>query len=279
MFQEGPGPGELVRPVSLTTDAEGNPAVFDRGKGHLERVSFTSGSALPALSVGAVSVVGEGVRWTGEAGVFKTLESLADGRSRYALQRSNGAASPERLGAAPAFSTVTVDYPSCNRSLTAIPHFTHRIPFAVGSSGRIALAAGPEYRVTVIDADGSTRELRRAVEPQPVTDRLALRELEGYKIGSCPVPAREALRGRGYADVFPTIRAVSVTRTDEVWLERYTLSGEPSVHDVFAPSGDYIGTVEGLPPIAVWVGEDSYLTISEDDLGVPSLTRIRVLRD
>jgi hypothetical protein len=279
LFVEGSGPGELIRPVSITTDDEGNPAVFDRGKGVMVRRDFRSGAILPTLSVGPNFVLGKGIRWSGGSGVFMSLDRLEGGLSRYALYISEEGTSPRRLATAPAFRTVTVDYPRCNTSLTLTPHFTHRIPFAVGGSGKILAVPGPEYLIQVFNDDGEVLStLRRPVEPLPVTDRLAQRELQGYEIAGCPIPFHEA-RDQGFADLFPTIKSISITQNDEVWVERFEFAGEPSRHDVFAPSGTYLGTVVGLPSIAVWAGDETYLTIIMDDLDVPSLQAIRVVRD
>lgn len=278
LFGEGPGPGELLRPISLTLDRDGNPAVFDRGKAALERMSITNGQALAPVPVGP-GVVGLGVRiWSEDHIAYNNLDAAPDGSSRYALYSREVGEPAQMLVNGPSFHTVQVDFPTCNRSHTMIPHFTHTVPWSSNGNGVLAAAPGPEYRVEVF-AQGQPRHvLTRAVEPVRVTTEIALGELADYAIGGCDIPAREALDGRAHADVFPLIKEILVAPDGEIWVERRTFSGEPSKHDIFDRYGSYVGTLTGFPSPALIVDAEHIITLSIDRFDVPSLHAILLRR-
>jgi hypothetical protein len=277
LFREGPGPGELLRPVSLTLDGDGNPAVFDRGKGVLERRSLASGDILPTMRVGA-GVVGGCVQVVSDRIAYKRLDATPTGGARYALYTNRADEKPQLLANGPSFNTVQVDYPSCNRSLTAVPHFTHLVPWSSNRSGILAVVPGPEYRIEIFVGTRRQRVVSRELQAMEVTRSLALAKLEDYSIGDCPVPPSEALSGRGHADVIPAIRSLMLAPNGELWVEREPSADDRQRVDVFTPGGTYVGTLVDFPFPSAILGPTQILVVSVDDLGVPSINAVAVER-
>ena len=153
---------------------------------------------------------------------------------------------------------------------------------ARGNHAVYAMGAG--YAVTVEDmATGRRRSLRRPMEPPPATEALALAEARAAPQwvrspqGMCPVPAAEAVAGRGYQPAIPAVDSVAVAWDGHVWVKRWTPAEADRAIDIFDPTGAYIGTLTDWPfPVGFLPGGDLLVVETEED-GVQWVTALRVV--
>src|SRR5690606_33763343 len=98
-------------------------------------------------------------------------------------------------------------------------------------------------------------------------DSLRFRGPAGAPGPDCAVPAEEAARKFGYADVAPLITDIAVTPDGGVWARRRTGTPGESRIDVFDAAGAYIGTLPGESPFpALFRGPDEIVTVETDDV-------------
>jgi len=79
----------------------------------------------------------------------------------------------------------------------------------------------------------------------------------------------EVVEKRGFAPVIPAIGRVVLAPGGELWVERGYISGEHPAVDVFAATGEYLGTLpRGSPFPAAFLPGDRFVTTEKDDLDV-----------
>lgn len=110
-------------------------------------------------------------------------------------------------------------------------------------------------------------------------------ELAAWEVGQgdslrafgCAVPAAEAARKLGYADVAPIVRSLAVTPDGGVWLRRRAgVPGELPI-DVLDATGAYVGTLPSESPFpALFRGTDEIVAVETDDFDVPHIVVYRI---
>jgi sugar lactone lactonase YvrE len=167
-----------------------------------------------------------------------------------------------------------------------VPHGGIPVPFSptlqleVDRAGNIIAGLGGEYRIAVVTAAGDTTRL--------VTREVAERPLPSWIDDT--VQARiEWLKqwaGGGEVDAFdlprhqPYFTSLVVDALGYWWVGR---EGNPRVssgeYDVFAPSGEYLGTVQ-VPRIFIYeIGEDFIAGMATDSLGVARAVVLGLTRE
>jgi hypothetical protein len=103
----------------------------------------------------------------------------------------------------------------------------------------------------------------------PSTLELAAWEVaegDSLRVRGCAVPAEEAARKIGYAEIAPIVRSLAVAPDGGVWLSRRTeVPGELPI-DVLDATGAYVGTLPGKSPFpALFRGSDEIIAVETDD--------------
>lgn len=275
----GDGPGELASPSAIAVDENGTVSVYDYGRGGLVRWSAT-GEARDFLRVDA-RFWGPGIAVTDAGVVFTALAGEADGTSSQRL----AVWSPEADRTLVSFERMPdrlADFPTCGfRGLPVPPLFAPELVWDARGS-RVVLNVDVSYVVDVFDEGRRVRSIRRDLEPRPVDRDMAVREVgEGLPIpvANCTVPPDEVVRGRGYADILPSVRWVTLSPEGDVWVLRGHVAGEPIRIDVFAADGAYLGTAPpGVPFPVAFLGTERMVVIERDAMDAPRLAAWRIRR-
>jgi hypothetical protein len=154
---------------------------------------------------------------------------------------------------------------------------------AVGN--RIAVAPGVEYVVNVHQGD-RVSSVRRDLPPRPVTNEMALAEVGEERtvtfddgIPPCKIPAEEVVERQGFAPVLPTVGAVALAPGGSLWVKRGAVKGEAAIIDVFAPAGEYRGTLPaGSPWPVAFTPFGDVIAVETDDLDVERVVVFAVER-
>lgn len=276
--RRGGGPGELAAPLALSVDADsGIVAVYDAGKGGLVRWSRT-GEVLPTTPISAM-VWGPAVEVTGAGVVFTSFAGQVDQSTRLDLLLWDPNAEVTLAG----FTSAPhhpADFPTCGqRGARVSPLFSPELVWDA-AGGRVVVNAGAAYEVVVHAAGRPVRDIRREVEPVPVTRAMALREVgDGVWFGAvgCTIPPDEAVRGYGWAEVLPAITRLALSPAGELWVLRGSVPDEPARVDVFSADGAYAGTLpSGAPYPAAFLPGNRIVAIESDAMGVPAVAVYRV---
>lgn len=276
--REGGGPGELMEPLGLTIEAGGILAVADFGRGGFVRWS-AHGDPLEWVRAPIfpwspkVSITPAGLLMT-------TRARGADGAPLYrlTLRREAGdhtLASMRRLPGR------VVRFRSCGGAELLVPPLFAPALVWDARDGRIAAYDGGPYVIDVYDGERHVRSIRRDISQRQVDGGMARREAaSGWTINdNCIVPPDEVVRGVGYADVLPSIMALALAPSGEVWALRGRVADEPSQVDVFAPDGTYQGTLgPGSPFPAAFLPDGRIVAVDRDSLDVPRITVYRITR-
>jgi hypothetical protein len=120
------------------------------------------------------------------------------------------------------------------------------------------------------------------VPPRAATKELATQDLgEGQRwfIGArpCVLPAAEIVERQGIAPTIPVIKRLSMAEDGTLWVERWTLKGEPPLRDLFDPSGAYLGTLTGdLAWPQAWLPDGEYISVGANADSLPVVVRYAV---
>lgn len=169
---------------------------------------------------------------------------------------------------------------------------------AVDGQGRVFVHDGRRYVIDVIDPEGRlVRRIRRTHEPVPIVsaalDGFREKVRTFYDTSSVTYELSRALDNARLdlpiPSELPALGRMFASREGGLWVERPDLVGDPvrlefrvdgppeTFWDIFAPSGEFMGTVE-LPesfgPAAV-TGEQ-VIGVTTDELGVEYVVRYRV---
>lgn len=275
----GDGPGELASPSAIAVDEYGSVSVYDYGRGGLVRWS-AAGEPRDFLRVDA-RFWGPGIAVTDAGVVFTALAGEGNGTSSQRL----AVWSPEADRTLVSFERMPdrlANFPTCGfRGLPVPPLFAPELVWAASGS-RVVLNVEVSYVLDVFDEGRHVRSIRRDLEPRPVDRDMALREVgEGLPIpvANCTVPPDEVVRGRGYADVLPSVRWVTLSPEGDVWVLRGHVAGEPIRIDVFAADGAYRGTAPpGVPFPVAFLGPERMVVIERDAMDAPRLAAWRIRR-
>lgn len=273
--RQGGGPGEFGFPSDMAVDADGDVAVYDFDRRGLTRFDadgrFTGTLSLPGPLQRQVALLDDGHVVAAVTQATPTPDStdfsllmIRDGTVEVAKVRQFTRSEPREF--------------ACG-SRPGRPYFGPRVVWAAAGS-RIAFSDESTYSVRVMDPDGSTSIWRRELTPVRSTLGLAAWEVaQGDSLRSfgCTIPADEAARKFGYADVAPTIEGLAVAPDGGVWVRRRTeVPGELPI-DVLDATGAYVGTLPGDSPFpALFRAEDEIVTVERDDLDRPIIVVYRI---
>lgn len=279
--REGDGPGELAYPTALMVRPDGEISVFDYRKRALVRFA-SGGSTLDQepMTVPFNGFLGMVATLDGHILLSQTAPRGAGDVTRRVLYMSD--ADTAQLGPSTITSAGLVQYESCGMRLTLPPLFASEVMWA-SNGRRTAVVAGPEYSVLLFDESRLVGIIRRAVEPEVVTEAVVERELgEGERWGAsgqeCVVPPREVIEARGHADALSVVQDLAVSPEGAVWVKRRVPGAASSVVDVFTDSGAYRGTVAStdVPFPVSFLPDGRVVAIERDEVDVDRLAIYRV---
>lgn len=154
-----------------------------------------------------------------------------------------------------------------------------------GNAALLAVSADGGYRIDIWRGGKLTRSIRREFTPRPVTAALAERHLApGTTINfgaraPCLIPAAEIVEKQGFAPTLPAIKRLSMAPDGTLWVERWTIQGEPVRRDLFDPSGAYLGTLTGDAPWPqAWMPDGRFVGVGANGDSLPVVVRYRVDR-
>lgn len=152
-----------------------------------------------------------------------------------------------------------------------------------GNATMLAVVSDGGYQIDVWRDGRLVRRIRRASTPRTVTESLAERELSpGLTItfgprAPCLIAAPELVEKQGFAPALPAIRRLTMAEDGTLWVERWTLKGEPRQRDLFGPTGAYLGTLTGdMPWPDAWLPDGRFLSISGNADSLPVVVRYAV---
>ncbi|MCG8467288.1 MAG: SUMF1/EgtB/PvdO family nonheme iron enzyme [Gemmatimonadetes bacterium] len=150
----------------------------------------------------------------------------------------------------------------------------------------VASIETPEYRVRVGSVDGRLdRVLTRPAVTPTASRALVAAEMSGESItlplinGNCTLSVEDVIEWRGFAEVVPPIRRVTVMPSGEIWITRRGDLVRTHRVDVWSASGIYVGTLVvsgGVPIAGLPTGE--VVVLGRDDLTGPVLRVLEVDR-
>ncbi len=130
------------------------------------------------------------------------------------------------------------------------------------------------------------RSVRRAL-PLVTADASHLARLHpdggmkiGFASGECHVPVNELIEKQGMASQLPMIEWLRYDPAGRLLARRYGCREEPRSVDVFAPEGDYLGTLEGKSLPLGFISDDIVLFAEVDaDTDLPYILAYRARRE
>lgn len=282
MGREGEGPGELqLFPVGIAVAEDGVVHVYDWGKRGLVRFA-PDGSPLATRRIDHFL---ESTKWVlrgSDLLIASPIAPIQEGRVRLLVVGEDGdTATLATFQRAP---YKPVDY-GCVRLSGQPPLFVPDLAWAAGDSLAF-VSSTAAYRVDVYRGARLVTSIRRDLPPRPATRELAIREVgeEGLTIrisgaGTCTVPPEKVVDERGIADVLPAIGDLAVAPDGTLWVRRFSVRGDPSVIDLIAPDGTYLGTLpEGSPFPAAFLPDGRIAAVEKDELDVQRVVVYRVGR-
>jgi hypothetical protein len=273
--RQGGGPGELGFPSDMAVSPAGQVAVYDFERRALVLFdgdgTFTGTFPLPGPLQRKVILLE-----SGHIAAAVTQPTDAPDSTDYRLLKFG--ADTVEIGAVRQLSRVQPQQFSC-MSFSLPPYFGTRITWSA-TGNRLALSEDASYSVRIIENSRPFAIWRRDLPLIQTTLELAAWEVargDSLRFRDCAVPAEEAARKLGYADVAPVIESLAVAPDGAVWLRRRTdVPGEFLV-DVFDASGGYVGTLPRESPFpALFRGGDEIVTVETDEFDLPHVVVYRV---
>jgi hypothetical protein len=174
-----------------------------------------------------------------------------------------------------------VELGACNIGMNLMPRFSPTIAWS-GNARLISATAGDEYRIDVWEGGTLVRSIRRDLPARVATEALARQDLgEDMRITlpgtSCVIPTADLIEKGGFAPTVPAVRQISMAEDGTLWVERYTIRGEPSLLDVFDSTGAYLGTLTGeIPWPQAWLPGGDYVAVGANEDSLPVVVRYGV---
>jgi hypothetical protein len=163
---------------------------------------------------------------------------------------------------------------SCGMSLGGIPPMFARTLVWTAFGDTTAVVDQPFYSFRVMGLDSVIRIIRRRIDPPATSMDDALVEIgDGLRMRT-PIETRvcdpvETVEKRGIEPVRPAVGRIRFDPLGRLWVERGHLAGVPAPIDVFAPDGEYLGTLPDTVPFPVaFLSGMRLATIATDELGV-----------
>jgi hypothetical protein len=278
--RRGGGPGEYEMVGTVSASPTGELLILDYAKRSFVRFS-ASDSILPLLPFAAF-----GPGWShvgafaggGIVGVSEEYSETLTVKQVSLLTATDTIPLVEQREAGGTFSR----FESCNVGMAGRPIFDPE-PVWAGNDDLVAVAATDRYQVEIWRGGRHIRSIRRDLAPRAATEALAGRELgEGRKISigggpPCLIPAKEIIAQQGLAPTIPSFRRLTMARDGTLWVERYTVNGEPLQRDIFDPTGNYLGTLTGDTPWPqAWMPNGEYVAVAANEDSLPVVIRYGV---
>lgn len=269
------GPGALPAPMALHVDTDGNVAVYDLARSAVVRWD-SAGNKLPEIRL-PVPYWGPRLRLTADQVIFIAKGKAAGTHELVSIE--NGGASV--LLEYPAPRKLRADFPACNLRSVTVSQILAPAPAWDAGNELVAVADSLQYAVELFSNGKRVRMLRREIPPRKLTEELVLEHVsEGMMIGSgCTVPAREAVRARGFAAQLAAVSDILFGPRGTVWVRRASLKGEPVLIDVFNVAGKYLGTAPAHSTFpAAFIGDDRFVALEKSAAGDKFLAVYRIHR-
>lgn len=276
--RRGGGPGELEGPNSLMIEASGAVAVHDTRKAALVRFAAADGAVLPQepFAAGLFRAWLPHVHATTDGYAILVREPFSGSDDRaIRLLRTVGQDTMQHFARTMHISS-TAQYDGCGMTLTMPIPFAPMIRWAV-HEGSIAAVSGAEYAIDIFTADGSSRSLRRSVQPVPVTREEVLAvfaEQPGTgPLAACAMTPAVRVERHGYATSRQIVNGLVYDRDGRLWVQRDSARGPI---DIFDTDGGYTGTIppgSALPLVFLPDGRTGHS--ERDELDVDRLVIVR----
>lgn len=279
MGRRGGGPGEFQWPQTIMVGSDGSLAVSDIGHRGLVRITAT-GEALEHRMIegwfgGGIAALGDGI--------IVQVDSNTEEGSRHELTRIDDAGN-HMLVASDRASLRPVDL-GCVRISGMTQLFAPSLVWAANTE-RVTAVTGAAYDIQLYDRDGPLARVRRDLPLRPATRELALQEVgEKFEVGfggggGCVAEPAKVVDERGIAEVVPAIRRVAVAPDGAIWVLRFAVRGDPAPIDVFAPDGEYLGTLpDGAPFPEAFFPNGLIAAVEKDDLDVDHVVVYEVRKE
>ncbi len=275
--REGEGPGEFGFPSDMAVRPDGQTAIYDFARRALlffdPNGSWAGTLPLPGPLQRKVALLDHGRI---AADVTQAAE-VPDSTDYLLLVLGSDTAD---LGRVRQVSSPRPQQFSCT-SHAKPRYFSPRVVWAAAGS-RVAFSDDTSYSIHLFGESGWSAIWRRELPVVKSTLQLAAWEVnhgDSLRVRGCAIPAEEAARKFGYADLAPTIENLAVTPDGGIWLRRRTDEPGKLPIDILDHTGAYRGTLAGDWPFpAVFRGPDEFVTVETDDYDVPHVVVYRVHR-
>ena len=258
--RRGEGPGEFMEPTAVAVDNHGIVSVLDARRGVASRWSqsgrLIGESRLPAPYWGPGFAVADG--W------LALVTSTTDGTTREQFLQVH------REGESDTVQVVTQELRTLETPCgwaTASPILAPN-PVWANRGTTVYFADGLGYRIDVHRSGGPLSSFRRALGPVNVGEEEAQEFLETIPgpyqamMRQCGIGAGEVLGSVGWAAEVSPIVGIAVDLAGRLWVSRRVSSLVPSVVDLLAPTGEYVGSLE-LPAVPIaFVSESRFVAVS-----------------
>lgn len=278
--RRGGGPGEYQMLSTVAVSPDGEILAGDYGKRAYLRFG-PNDSILPPIP------------WSGFGTGFAESGGYAGGGVVAMVQEMSESSSVHRIKLLTATDTLLLAefsegapkqlmYESCKVGFMGAPLFTPR-PSWTGNRESVALATSGAYEILVWKGGKLVRIIRRSVPVRASTRALAVQDVgEGFRIivgnrGPCTIPPEDIVTQQGFASTIPAIKQIVMAADGTLWVERWTIKGEPLQRDIFDPSGAYLGTLAGdIPWPQAWLPDGRYVSVRADADSLPVVVRYAV---
>lgn len=294
--RRGGGPGEYEMVGGVSVAPSGEVAIVDYGKQGFVRFD-SADQPLPVLKW---SSFGTGFSRGGgyfAGGLVAHITDMGSGSGEEQVMRAaadgEGPKPVQLLYLATATDTVQVArvedppmkmmmFESCHVGFSQPPLFYPSLQWT-GNAEMLAVVTDGGYRIDLWRGGRLARSIRRDFTPRQVTRALAEREVgEGMKISvggraPCLISASEIIDKQSFASTLPAIKRLAMAADGTLWVERWTIKGEPPQRDVFDATGGYLGTLTGdLPWPQAWLPNGEFVAVSADADSLPVVVRYAV---
>jgi hypothetical protein len=268
--RRGGGPGEFqMWPSGITIERAGTINVYDMGKQGLVRFD-PAGNPLQTRRI--------------EGGQLRSYALLNDGIAIHIDHYFDNIASDRIQTITDAGDTATVvsvrrpplkpvDF-GCVRISGMPPIFATSLQWDA-IDDHVIVAPAAEYVIDLYEGTRRAASIRRDLPPRPATRELAIRQVgDDFKVtfgggGECRATAEKVVAEQGFEDLLPAIGRIRTAPNGTTWVQRYAVKGEAPSIDIFAPGGEYLGTIpEGAPFPAAFLPGDRIAAIEKDELDV-----------
>lgn len=271
MGRSGQGPGEFRNLAGLGWGAEGHLWAVDQGNARYS-VFDTTGTFRTSHRRG---IAGFGP-WPGaidrEGRVYEVIPGRVGG---VVVRLGANLASADTLPL-PAYEEDRLEIASGNRVMSMSIPFVPSLRWSLDPRGLLWAGITDRYRLHQIDFEGDTLRIVD-LEHDPVrvsaTEREeALALFSSGRIDPSRIPSLK-----------PAFDRIHVDDRDHLWVIPHVAGEEPGrFADIFDPEGRYLGRLAlpfSLPQFPVRFRDGYLYTVTTDDVGVPYVVRLRILRD